>query len=140
MSGDKSDFEEFKSLRNLTQRTIIKEKQNLIKNQIEENVNNPKGLWACLKSLGTSSKTKSNGRKIGLKDEDGKDIIFDEKIVANKFNTFFTNIAGNLVSKLPRRSKRKLDPNFIDNFYAEKGIEPNSFSFHITTEDDVLNY
>lgn len=48
------------------------------------------------KDLGCSGKSKTNEVNIGLQTD--KDIGFDKEMI---FNTFFTSIASNLVSKLP---------------------------------------
>ncbi len=92
----------FKHLRNLTQRKIQKAKREFITDQLDENQSQPKKLWKNLKELGTPSKSKSNSSNIGLKSDNGE-IIFENEFVANRFNSFFYNIAQTLVDKLQKR-------------------------------------
>ena len=55
---------EFNELRNKVQREIKKAKSNFFKDKIEENKNNPKKLWKQFKSLGYSSKSKTNSKTV----------------------------------------------------------------------------
>ena len=127
------DYTHFKELRNLTQRTITKAKQEYIRNEIAENKSSPKSMWKVIKNLGVSSKSKSATSVIGLKDEQGN-VVFDSEIVANCFNTFFTNIASKLVEKLGCSEYSKDD---VDDFYCNKGVSKNSFSFNVVSEDEI---
>ena len=45
-------YDEYKRLRNKTQYEIQKAKKDYVKNEISENLNNPKQLWRTLKNLG----------------------------------------------------------------------------------------
>ena len=64
---------------------------------------------------------------------DSSEIIFDSANVTERFNTFFCNIATNLVNKLPHRIFNMDD---ITN-YREKDIMPDSFAFTVVTESKV---
>jgi len=59
--------------------------------------------------------------------------------VAEKFNNFYTTVAANLVSKLPRPSL-KFGKDFISQFYSSKGVLNNDFSFSLLSEDKVFKY
>ena len=56
--------------------------------------------------------------------------------MANTFNNFFTNIAENLVSKLPDISCG-FGGSFIDNYYQNKGVKSNAFIFSPVSEDVI---
>jgi hypothetical protein len=129
------DYQDFKRLRNLTQRKITYLKKDYVINQLEENQSYPKKLWQNLKQLGMPSKSKSGSGNIGLKSDNSDEIIFENNFVANKFNNFFCNVAEKLVEKLV---KRPFDKNDITKFYKENGVVANSFSFTVVTEEEVL--
>ena len=84
--------------RNQIQRDIKKAKASYLSDKIEENKNNPKGLWKQFKSLGYSSKGKDQSQ-IVLTVNGEK--CFNSTIVADCFNEFYTNVGGNLVKNLP---------------------------------------
>lgn len=133
-SKDSKVYDEYKMLRNKVQSEVKKAKRNYVKLEIKENKNCPKKLWKTIKELGISSKSKS-ACKIGLKNENSDEIIFDDEKVASSFNTFFSNIASKLVSVLPNRL---FDDGKLQLYYSEKGIKPNSFTFTIVSEEEVL--
>ena len=70
---------------------------------MSENIAKPKELWKCLKSLGLPSKN-STPPNICLKKADGN-VSFDPKENAETFKSFFSNLAKNLVEKLPIPTK-----------------------------------
>ena len=51
-------------------------------NKVEESKNQPRKLWQTLKNLGTSSKSKTNSKNVGLKVDN--EICFDKSKVAEK--------------------------------------------------------
>ena len=55
--------------------------------------------------------------------------------MANKFNNFFCNIAGNLVNKLPQKS---FDGDELKTYYIKKGVKGNSFKFTVISEDELM--
>lgn len=59
--------------------------------------------------------------------------------VTEKFNTFYTSVADNLVSKLPN-IVNNFGSSFVFNFYSSKGVQPNRFSFSIVSENKVFKY
>ena len=136
---DKSEdnFNHFKNLRNKANSAISVAKKNYFKQSLEENKQDSKSLWKCLKELGLPSKTGQSATNIGLNIEGN--ICFDKSVVAEKFNSFYVTVAEKLVSKLPR-SVSAFGENFVFNFYRTKGIRPKSFSFSIVTEFKVLKY
>ena len=130
---DNEMYNIYKNLRNKVQYEIRKAKKNYVKNVVKENQSCAKKLWKTIKNLGVPSKTKS-ACNIGLKDEISGEIVFDNEVVASKFNMFFSNIASKLVSKLP---EREFDDESLSRFYLQKGVTRNSFSFTIVSEEEV---
>ena len=63
--------------------------------------------------------------------------ITDKASVANCFNTFFTNIATQLLSKLPQHSGL-YGSGHINNHYANLGAQKDSFSIKPVSTQDVL--
>ena len=84
-----------------------------------------------------SKKGKASSGNIGLK-IDGE-LSFDKLKVAEKFNSFYTTVASKLVEKLPQ-SFNKFGKNFVESFYCNKGVFPNSYSFSFVSENNVLKY
>ena len=83
---------------------LIKQKKGqFYKEKFKENIGKPKELRKTLKSLGLSSK-KGKISNIYLKKDDK--ICFDDKTNTNAFKEFFSNLASNLVAKLPPPSNR----------------------------------
>ena len=84
-----------------------------------------------------SKKGKASSGNIGLKIDD--ELSFDKLKVAEKFNSFYTTVASKLVEKLPQ-SFNKFGKNFVESFYRNKCVFPNSYSFSIVSENKVLKY
>ena len=91
-------------------------------------------MWKALKSLGLPSKKGLSN--ICLKKDDK--ICFDDKTNANTFKEFFSNLASDLVAKLPPSSKR-FGLDTVRNYYQDVlGLLPSKFKFSNETEDLVL--
>ena len=128
------DRELFKAARNSTQSLIFKKKKTFYKEKLTENIGKPKELWKSLNSLGLSSKNKS-GSKICL-NENGK-LNFEPKVNANIFRNFFSNLADDLLKKLPN-PKNKFNMDSVKLHYVKQGLTENSFSFSRIDEEIVL--
>ena len=87
-------------LRNLVQRLIRETERTHLINKINENRHNPKKFWKIIKDLGYKQMPK-NESNITLKIDNN--LCNDPKITANHFNSFFTNVATELVTKLPHK-------------------------------------
>ena len=77
---------------------IKDKKKNFVIGKLNDNIGKPKELWKSLKSLGLPSK-KSSSATICL-EKDGI-LSFDPKTNAEIFKDFYSNLANNLVKKLP---------------------------------------
>ena len=128
----------YRKLRNLVQREVKKAKLEHLQNQIEENKKDSRKLWQNLKNLGL--KNKKGGDQEIVINIDGK-LCHDKKAIANEFNNYFTNVAANLVNKLPP-SNNIFNVFYNDNvrkFYSEKGLIEDSFELLPVGEQFVYN-
>ena len=64
-------------------------------------------------------------------------ISFVGKEVAEEFNKFFTTVASNLVSKLPKCTN-KYSGKHPHDFYIAKGVKKNAFKLTVVSEETVL--
>ena len=97
---------------------IIRKKKNYVRQKLAENIGKPKELWKILKSLGLSSKT-SKHSKVCL--EDNGKISFDNKQNAEIFMKYFSNLAGDLVEKLPTATN-KFGLDSVKEYYKHLNI------------------
>ena len=67
--------------------------------KLNENIGKPKELWKSLKSLGLPPSKKTAPSSICL--ENNGTLSFDSKANAEIFKDFYSNLAGDLLKKLP---------------------------------------
>ena len=133
--GSQSDYKEFCKFRNRIQREIKLAKSNYFSNKIEENRNNPRKLWQQLKELGYKNKG-NEGAKIILKIND--EICHDSRTIADHFNEFFTTVATNLVSKLPKAIyKFSVDSHLFKEFYSSRNTTNSHMTLKPVSEDFI---
>ena len=100
-----------------------------------ENKGNPTQLWRVLQDLGCSKKCKTKETSIGINIDNS--ICFDKVKVATHFNSFFSDIAGNLVDKLPLIIG-KYGYDFVKKFYHDKvSMLVRNFSFTPVSKEHV---
>ena len=87
-----------------------------------------------MNSLGLSSKNKS-GSKICLS-EIGN-LNFEPQVNANIFKNFYSNLADDLLKKLPN-PKNKFNMDSAESYYVKLGLKENSFSFSRIDEENIL--
>ena len=127
----------FKEARNDVQNLIKKKKKTFFGNKLNENIGKPKELWKALNDIGLPKKGSSGKQNICLKDKDN--LIFDPKKTSNIFKTFFSDIAKNLLEKLPIAPNR-FNKNSVSEYYKNFNLT-NKFQFsHISTQTvhDIL--
>ena len=74
--------------------------------KFESNKSDPKKTWGTLNEALNRPNAKSNIiNEIVVNDES----FFDSNIIANKFNSFFTEVASNVASNIPRTSVKPED-------------------------------
>ena len=127
--------ENFKKLRNEIQREVKIAKSSFMEKELEQNINKPKKLWQNLQSLGYSNKTRSR-TNIVLRISDK--LCYDTLEICNHINDFFTNIASNLVKKLPTASGiYSTNSKKFKDFYSNKGITPGSYKLNEVSQDVI---
>ena len=92
------DEEIYKRLSNQVQKLIKKKKQNFYEINLKQKINKPKELWKTWKSMGLPFKAASASNSC-LKNKN--EIVFNDTKNYSIFKSFFSNLAQNLVSKLP---------------------------------------
>ena len=105
-----------------------------MKAKLDENIAKPKELWKTLKSLGLSETKKAN-IKISLKNQDK--IISDPQATSEIFKTFFSNLASDLVKKLPP-APNVFGISTVKEYYAKNIKVDEKFLLKATTEENVL--
>ena len=100
------------------QRLIKEKKKNFFSKKLEENIGEPTELWKNLKKL-RLPKTKTPSTSICLKENNSLSLLFS---IANNFKEFFSNLAQNLIEKLPT-GPNKFDINSMWEFYKPFNLE-----------------
>ena len=124
----------YKKARNYAQRLIERKKKQFIIGQLEENIGRPKDLWKSLKDLGFS-KNKNPDSKTCLQNKE--ELCFDAKKNSNTFMEFFSNLAADLVKKLPR-PPNKFGIETVKRYYKNYNLEKKNFTLNQVTEEAVL--
>ena len=95
----------------------------------------PRKLWQQLKELGYKNKG-NEGTKIILKIND--EICHDSRTIADHFNEFFTTVATNLVSKLPKAIyKFSVDSHLFKEFYSSRNTTNSHMTLKPVSEDFI---
>ena len=132
-SGLETDKDISKVAKITLKKIIQKKKRSFFQNRLKENSNNFKELRKTLKTLGMNSKN-ANHLQICLKENGATQ--FEPKQNANTFKTFYPELAGNLVKKLPKPSL-KFNTDKTMMFY--KNLNPNLEKFELVciTEETI---
>ena len=134
--GNHDDYVNFNKLRNKVQRDIKRAKSEFFSGKIEENKKNPKKLWQHIKELGLKNKT-NDGAKLCLKI--ANEICHEPKAIADHFVEFCTNVASNLVSKLPACSNIfSVNSERFKLFYSARNVNNATFTLHPVSEDFIF--
>ena len=128
------DYEYFKEQRDRVQREIKRKKVNYVKEQLQKNTNNLKELWKALKNLGMQCKV-SHQPKIFLRENNL--LQFNEKKNANTFKDFYSNLAVDLVNRLPA-AKNIFGINLVKEHYTALNIPSDSFKLQLTNKEEVF--
>ena len=126
----------YKEAKNTVQRLTEVKKQRIFSKKLEENIGEPKELWKNLKKLGLP-KTKTTPSNICLKENDG--LSFCSLSIANNFKEFFSNLAQNLIEKLPT-GPNKFDINSVREFYKPLNLEENPLRFTKVSENTISDF
>ena len=105
-SQDSADANRYKLYRNLYNSTIRAAKKLHFDQKFESNKSDPKKTWGTLNEALNRPNAKSNIiNEIVVNDES----FFDSNIIANKFNSFFTEVASNVAANIPCTSVKPED-------------------------------
>ena len=136
----------YKNFRNRVVVLLKESKTNYFHNFFYTNGNNMKLLWSGLNSIISNNNSKTNIIS-KLNDVNGN-LTTDPTEIANTFNNFFKNVAGNTTKGIPRTRKSPLDylgtrsehsfcmtpvlpmeiSDIISSLKTGKSIGPNSIS------------
>ena len=133
-SRKSTDHENYKKARNKVQYLINDKKKTFVVGKLNENIGKPKELWKPLKSLGLPSKQASPST-ICL--EKGRSLSFDSKTNAEIFKDFYSNLASDLLKKLPS-PPNKFGKEAVKKYYKNINLDGKSFSFRPTMQASVL--
>ena len=86
-SGSEVDWSMYRRLRNQVSTRIKIEKRRYQRNEISDNMDNPKSFWKIIKNIFPGDKEKITTPK-SIKTDDGKTVI-DQPTIARRFNEFF---------------------------------------------------
>ena len=102
------------------QNLIAKKKKEFFENKLKECIGKPKDLWKAIKSLGLPNK--SGGCIVGALAEN-QIVKHDTKSILKTFKSFYSNLAGDLLAKLPSRQidiQLNLSLTITKNFHYQK--------------------
>ena len=123
-------YDRYKYFRDLLNSLIRKSKKLYYKDYFNKHYKSSKKVWSGINDI-INSRRKSSSTEIYV--NDNGEIIIDQKIVANKFNDFFINVADKLVQKLGKGNTEFQDylknPNESSLFLSE--IDPGEIALLI---------
>ena len=122
-------------VRNTVQNLIRKKKKAYFDEKLKEITANPKKLWKTLKQLGQPEK-RLPCTDVCLKVEDLK---FDPFTISELFKKFYSNLANDLVRKLPAASK-KFDIEAVKDYYNDMfDLSHNKLNFQTVQPNTISN-
>ena len=126
----------YREAKNTVQRLIKEKKKKFFSKKLEENIGEPKELWKNLKKLGLP-KTKTPSANICLKENDG--LSFCSLSITKNFKEFFSNLAQNLIEKLPT-GPNKFGINSVREFYKPLNLKEDPFHFTKVSEKTISDF
>ena len=129
----------FIQARNDVRNLIKAKKKRFVDNKLKENVSKSKELWKTLKDLGLESKSSNSEQpNVCLKDKNGN-LKFHPKDTSNIFKSFFSNLAMNLLDKLPN-APNKFTKETTTSYYNKNYTFPqDKFKFQLVSEKEIEN-
>ena len=127
------DKELYNAARYKVHKLIFNKKKDYFENKLSECIGKPKELWKALKSLGLPNKTSScevSALKVN------KTVQHDTNLVLGEFKDYYSNLAGNLLKKLPKPLNKF---TLYSDFQYYKGIiQSDSFNLATVSENTIL--
>ena len=102
------------------QNLVAKKKKKFFEKKFKECIGKPKDLWKAIKSLGLPNK--SGGCIVGALAEN-QIVKHDTKSILKTFKSFYSNLAGDLLAKLPSCQidiQLNLSLTITKNFHYQK--------------------
>ena len=128
------DKEIYKRARYGVQNLIAKKKKEFFENKLKECIGKPKDLWKAIKSLGLPNKS---GRCIVGAFTENQVVKHDTKSILKTFKSFYSDLAGNLLAKLPK-SPNRYTIKFVSDYYKKLSLSEN-FKMDAATEGYLFN-
>ena len=116
-SKNNSFLTKYRQYRHLLKKLIKKSKKNYNKIFFSENANNIKKTWKQLNNILNKHKKNQQISQLSINGT----LISDQKVIANKFNSYFTNVAYELNKNIPKSN----------NIYQDYLKNPNEHSFYV---------
>ena len=116
------------------QNLIAKKKKEFFEKKLKECIGNPKDLWKAIKSLGLPNK--SGGCIVGALAEN-QVVKHDTKSILKTFKSFYSNLAGDLLAKLPK-SPNRYTVKFVSDYYEKVSLS-EKFTLDSITEGYLFN-
>ena len=138
-SKNQLDEKQYKDSKTHVQNLVKRKKSVFFENKLKQNIGNPKDLWKALKSLGLPKKTVPSN-SVCLK-VDGE-FSFEAKENAECFKKFYSNLAEDLLSKLPSTTTKRYGDKYLNTFYDKLNTKFHKFEFLKISEKcifDILN-
>ena len=125
----------YREARNAVQNLIRKKKKAHFEEKLKANTANTKRLWETFKELGLQN-NRSPSSDICLKEKEG--VTFDPLAITEVFQKFCSNLAGNLVEKLPA-AVNKFGLHSVEVYYKNVlHLQENEFAFQTVESSSVL--
>ena len=113
-------FNRYKTIKKRLEYLLFQAKKDFFKQYFATNLNNARKIW---KGINEIIHNRSNKTSADIYLDDKGQIVTDQKIVANRFNSFYTNVAKNLLKDLGKTPTKYQDylrnPNEHSIFFNE---------------------
>ena len=130
------DEDLYRETRNAVQNLIQKKKKAYFEEKLKANTANPNKLWETLKELGLQN-NRSPSSDICLKKKEG--LKFYPFAICEVFKKFYSNLANNLVDKLPAAVNKF--GHSVEVYYKNVlQLQENKFTFQTIEFSSVLKF
>ena len=112
---------------------VFNKKKHYFENKLNECIGKPKELWKAFKSLGILNKISREVSALKV----NKTVQHDTNLVLGGFKNYYSNLAGNLLKKLPK-PPNKFTLNIV--FQHNKDITlSDSFNLATVSKNTILS-
>jgi hypothetical protein len=124
--GKSTDIETYRSIRNKYKNKVRSESRNAVRNDIEENKDNPVELWKKLKKLIACKENKSTHVKFG------NDYIYEKEEICERFNEYFISSIESINKSVPSEDESGVIINSNTDQFTFKTVERKDIDKIIT--------